>query len=311
MSYDNDLLDKLNITVSIGTVSFKLILNTFFLDHIEGDNERHRHGAFEFHYIANGAGIMEIDGIQYEIAHDKFFLISPGVFHMQKAATVNSIHKYSFKFEYKINKNADHNIPENEVKNLAYILNNTRFYTSKDIFGIKSVILEIQSELKNLYFGYYAKTQFLFSQLIINIIRAISMESKLQFEERTTKLTIENRTKIIDAYFDSNYCTNNTSQDLCRQLHTSKSQLNRILKDMYKMTFKQKQIETRLEYIKDMLIYSDIPLKTISEKSGFDSESNFSAFVKKELNMSPRLYRMLKKDNSNLLPQNTNKKQEN
>lgn len=298
MLNDYKFIDDLNLIVRIGPVSFNLIIDSSFLSHIDINNERHRHAAFEFHYITNGTGLMEIDGVQYDIDRDNFYLIRPGIYHMQKGSTLSPINKYCFKFEFEVSKNVEHNFQEDEIKNFVYTLSNIRFHCSKDIYGIKPIIIEIQSELKNKHIGYYTKTQFLFSQLLINIIRSIAMEGKLDLKEKNILPLGENRTKIIENYFDCHYNYNSSTQELCKQLHISRSQLNRILKDMYNMTFKQKQLETRLEYIKDLLVYTNIPLKTISEKSGFDSESNFSSFFKRELNMSPKQYRKQKKNGS-------------
>jgi len=74
-------------------------------------------------------------------------------------------------------------------------------------------------------------------------------------------------------------------------IHLSSSQLNRFLKKKYNMTFKQKHIERQIESAKDMLVNSDLPIREIAEKMGYASEGNFTAFFKRVLGVSPKVFR--------------------
>lgn len=77
-------------------------------------------------------------------------------------------------------------------------------------------------------------------------------------------------------------------------LSVSHSQLNRVLKKLYSMSFKQKQLETRMEIAKDMLTNSDIPVSSIAEKVGYSEVSNFSSAFKSKSGVSPAKFRMLR-----------------
>ena len=74
-------------------------------------------------------------------------------------------------------------------------------------------------------------------------------------------------------------------------IHLSSSQLNRFLKKKYHMTFKQKHIERQIEYSKDLLANTSLPIRVIAEKMGYASEGNFTAFFKRVLGISPKVFR--------------------
>jgi AraC-type DNA-binding domain-containing proteins len=252
------------------------------------------HATYEFHFITKGTGAIITDDTQYEAAPDSYYIIRPGVYHMQKDSPADPIHKYSFKFEFDIGNNND-GYSEVEVKNLLYVLSNIQFFYSKNLDKIKGIITEIQKELISSDMGYYTKVQHLFSILFTEIIREIAAEHK-QFFKTPQRVHKQDRINIIDNFFDLNYYHKPTIEDLCSLVHLSKSQLNRILKEKYNMTFKQKHIEAQIEHIKDMLTNTELPIGVIAEKTGYTCESNFTAFFKHSTGMSPKAYR--KRNNS-------------
>lgn len=302
MNNRNDFCDEWNIGTHVGPIRFDIFVDSAFFNHsLRQSSEMHRHATFEFHFITEGSGILCIDDMQYEIAANSYYLVRAGVYHKHKGSMSNPMYRYSCKFEFDICSNTDNDYSEEEVKNFVYILSNTRFFYSKNLDSVKHIITEIQSELKQKTIGYYTKVQYLFSLLFIGIMREAALEAKHKYTTQPSKKPRENRIKIIENFFDSKYYYKATSQELCRLLHLSSSQLNRILKEKYNMTFKQKHMETQIEYAKDMLINTNLPIKTIAEKTGYTSEGNFTAFFKRILGVSPKDYRKQNKpapDNS-------------
>lgn len=292
MIESGDSVNEWNIMANIGPISFNILIDSAFFNYSSKQiNERHRHATFEFHFITKGTGTIYTDDAQYDAVPDSFYLVKEGICHMQKGCITNPLEKYSFKFELEICNSMDNSYPEAEIKSIIYLLSNIRFFYSKNFNCIKDLVYEIQSELKQKSIGYYIKTQHLFSLLFVGIIREIANECKQEFEASPLKSNRENRIKIIEDFFDLNYNCKATSQDLCQLLHVSRSQLNRILKDKYKITFKQKHMETQIEYAKNLLLNSSLPIRAIAEKSGYSSESNFSAFFKHKIGISPKLFR--------------------
>jgi len=288
----SDPANEWNIKTNIGPITLDIFVDSLFFNHSDYQNsERHKHATFEFHFITKGSGVLLTDNMQYEIVPDSYYIVSPGIYHLQKGSVQDPIHRYSCKFEFDINSNTINENEEEEVKNFVYILSNTKFFYSKNLDQIRNIIYEIQSELSQQAMGYYTKTKYLFSVLFISIIREMGMTNKLISKTALPKIRTENRLTIIDNFFDFHYNYKATSKDLCQLLHISKSQLNRILKDKYNMSFKQKHMEAQIEHIKDMLINTDLPIKDIAEKIGYTSESNFNAFFRHIVGISPSKYR--------------------
>lgn len=289
---NDDSINEWNIKTNIGPISFNILLDSAFFNYSSiQHSERHNHATYEFHFITKGTGIICADNAQCEVIPDSFYLVKDGVHHMQKGCISNPIERYSFKFEFDICDSKEYNYPQEEIKSFIYLLSNIRFFYSKNFNHIKYLVYEIQSELQHKSIGYYIRTQHLFSLLFIGIIREIAIESKQQFEVSPIKINKENRMGVIEDFFELNYNYKATSQELCQLIHISKSQLNRILKEKYHMSFKQKHMEIQTEHIKYLLLNTDLSIKTITEKFAYSSESNFSAFFKRYVGISPKYFR--------------------
>ena len=294
MNKHSNYTNEWNIAAYIGPILFNILIDTAFFNYsTHQSSERHSHAAYEFHFITEGSGLLYADDMQYEVAANNYYLIRSGVYHLHKVSSSNPIHRYSFKFEFDICSNNFNSYSEEEIKNFVYILSNTRFFYSQNFDSLKQIILEIQSELKQKAIGYYTKVQHLFSLLFISILREIGLESRHEINKRVPEKYQENRLNVIENFFDLNYYYKATSKDLCGLLHLSSSQLNRILKEKYNMTFKQKHMETQIEHAKDMLINTNLPIKAVAEKTGYTTEGNFTAFFKHMLGICPKEYRKL------------------
>ncbi|OGO81655.1 MAG: hypothetical protein A2Y21_09775 [Clostridiales bacterium GWC2_40_7] len=298
MKDSTESANEWNIKANIGQIAFNISIDSNFFNYTTQQySERHKHATFEFHFITKGSGTIFTDNMQYKAVPDSYYIVNAGVYHMQKGVASDPIHRYSCKFEFDIENNMNNSCSEEEIKNFVYVLSTIQFFYSRNLNRIRHIISEIQSELMSGAMGYYSKVQHLFSLLFISIIREIATDYKhnLKISPRTYQ---KDRLNIIDNFFDLNYSHKVTLEDLCKLVHISKSQLNRIIKEKYKMTFKQKHMEAQVEHIKDMLVNSDMSIGTISEKTGYTSESNFTAFFKHSTGVSPKVYRKQDRESS-------------
>ncbi len=289
-----DSANEWNITTNMGPIIFNVIINSsFFNFSSHQSSEMHRHAMFELHFIMEGSGMLFTDDQTYNVFPESYYLIRAGIYHKQKGAPSNPIRRLSCKFEFDVSNSVDSEYSEEEIKSFVYILSNTPFFYSRNLDSIKSVLYDIQSELQQKSLGYYMKVKVLFSLMFIIILREIAKETKYDFKAQPPAVEshIGNRMSIIENFFDSSYDYKPTSKQLCELIHLSSSQLNRFLKKKYNMTFKQKHIERQIEYSKDMLINTSVPIREIAEKIGYASEGNFTAFFKRVLGVSPKIYR--------------------
>lgn len=99
------------------------------------------------------------------------------------------------------------------------------------------------------------------------------------------------RRLIIDGFFGQMVDGSARIEDLCEQVHLSQSSLNRVIRELYGTSFKQKLIESRMAYIKYYLKYTDLPVRAIAEKTGFVEDNKLSSFFRQHAGLSPTQYR--------------------
>lgn len=93
--------------------------------------------------------------------------------------------------------------------------------------------------------------------------------------------------ELIDSFFVSEFSIKSGAAALAQQLHISTRQLNRILQDMYGMSFRQKMNARRLSIALDRLQNSDDTLQQLAEFLGFSSTTALGIFIKKETGLTP------------------------
>lgn len=281
-----------NVKTNVGPVLLNIFIDSAFFRHQKQQNtQRHRHATFEFHSITKGTGRIITDNASYEVTPGCFYIVKAGIYHMQEGSISDPVARNSFKFEFDIGNKASIEYSQYEIRKFVYILSNIQFYFSRNLASIKNILNEIQTELENKNFGYYTKVQQLFSILFISIIRDIAGQADFSSGTELREILPESRIIIIDRFFETNHNYKATALDLCRLVHVSKSQLNRIMKDKYNMTYKQKHMETQIEHMKYFLINTDLSIGEIADKFGYASEGNFTAFVKRLAGKSPKAFR--------------------
>lgn len=83
-------------------------------------------------------------------------------------------------------------------------------------------------------------------------------------------------------------------EEMARQLHTSPSTLDRLVKKYYGLTPWQKVIQIRMEQAKIILRNTNYPMQAIAERLGYANEFIFSSAFKKYTNLAPKFYRQEK-----------------
>lgn len=93
------------------------------------------------------------------------------------------------------------------------------------------------------------------------------------------------------------YQTKSTVKFYAEKLNVSERQLNKATNEILHMTAKDVITEHIMEEARWRLIHAPAPIKEISVELGFSGEHNFSAFFKRNENISPLQYRRQKQKN--------------
>lgn len=98
------------------------------------------------------------------------------------------------------------------------------------------------------------------------------------------------------AYIDA-HCSDSsfTIQSVADAFHVTLSWLSRFFKEQMHMTVMEYARGKRIEYIKRLILESDLPMSEIAGKMGYSSASSFIRFFKSECGMTPMQYKEQKK----------------
>jgi len=285
------------IKTRIGSILFTIILDRSFFEFAHDfDSEKHNHSFYEIHFVVKGSGSVEVNGQSFGISPNVYYIIAPGVYHQQRLNSENILGKYSFRMECKFANTREDFFPAEESSRITEIFKSIHFFSTEDVHNNLSLLFEIRSELLDQQIGYYSRIQTLFSQLIINIIRDMASKQKDVYDI-PERFFYEKRNMIIENFFEYNYNIDASASDLAKLLHVSIRQLDRIIKESFNMSYKQRMLEKRIETAKSLLKNTNLPVKAISERVGYETESNFCAIFKQKCGCTPTKYRYDKIEN--------------
>ena len=281
-------MDSMQITTNIGSNRFVVTMNDLFFNPVFSSvTEKHNHISFEFMYIIEGQYSITANGITHNLPPNHYSLTGPGVYHEQRST--NPVKKIRFSFEHAYKQIAQGYFPSQEDSMISESVRGISHIFGKDDGTVLSLLNRIQSELSAHRFGYYAKTQALFTELLLHLVRNHSANTTATYDAPKRQPS-DTRSIAIEDFFEANYQRKIALSDLAQQLYISNRQTVRILREKYNMSFKQKIIEKRIEASKTLLQNTNLPVKDIAEHIGYET-ANFSAMFKQKTGCTPKEYR--------------------
>ena len=286
---ENINLLPVELELVLGHMIFSVFFDdAFFDEHVSNNSIIHNHCTFEVHFIFGGEGFLEIGENRYSIKEGSCFFLNKRIPH--RVYSVDSLLRYCIRFNFEPLK-------KQKEKNVSFFTDNIRI----DMFDLQwfmwegfgenvENIREIHKEILAKKLGYLTIVQSLLAKIIINILRAMEPERKETYE--ISDGNIDKKTDyIIDCFFQKNYFLKTYIGDLADELKVSKRQLERMIKKRYRISFKQKIIERRVEKAKDLLRNTELKVDEIGRMVGYEYSGNFINIFKKSTNMTPGEYR--------------------
>ncbi|WP_127583824.1 AraC family transcriptional regulator [Paenibacillus koleovorans] len=280
--------DRLRIEVQIGTIRFDLMIHADTV--LSAPSEKHNHSAYEVHYFVSGSGTLYVDSEELTVSAGSILLIGPGVYHSFRVQADDPVSRFFIRFTFTQTDESKSREQQQEDRQIVGILSQVThmLYTDPAFDETVRLIKSIYRELDTQLTGYYAQIQTLFVQLLIRLIRSLSLR-RSDFTI-PVRISDEMRTLMIDHFFDR-YREHLTIDDLARQLHLSRRQTNRILLQYYQMSFKQKQRNTRIQVAMELLLTNELTLEQIAERVGYPSVFPFCKAFKQTTSETPTKYR--------------------
>lgn len=281
---DGKILDSLFIDFHIS--EFHCQMTTLTREHRAGNPYfRHRHSAFELHYISSGGAVFRIGTDSHDVAAGQMILIAPGVYHSIKE-TSKDISKMCLGFEVLTP-------PRGYQKQEA--LSMDRCFRAFDAVVLDAVSLEpLLSQIRCIpaeslsQFTTQEELKAMLSLLILGITRKLALHSPAA---RQQELVPTQRSQLIDEFFNRNFYLQDGDRQLANLLHVSCRQLDRILKELYGKSYREKLLEIRLEIAIDLLQTTQRRVTEISELTGYSNPANFSAFIRSATGRTPTAIR--------------------
>ncbi|MHC1694873.1 MAG: AraC family transcriptional regulator [Eubacteriales bacterium] len=301
-----------DLDILIGDLRINIIFDNGFFKPGGISETLHNHIFYEIHYIINESCEILSDIKKYRLSKHNLCLIPPLLYHYTAKIRELPI-KYCIRFTYgKIKKKTDDSLYDEFDKTLNGVDGIIVLRKSRE-FGM--LLDEIYREYSLSEYGSIPLIQSLLTQFFIRLYRTLvrkSMDGKmiiksgsrtnmsrasvaeLSGDNKRPGHSKEYRDYKIETFFQENIARSLKVDDLAEELHLSVKQTNRILKDFYGHTFKQKLIEERLSQAKQLLGNASLSIDRIAESIGYNSKTGFYIAFKKNCGMTPDTYRKAK-----------------
>ncbi len=230
--------------------------------------EPHRHHYFELMFFETGGGEQLIDFINYEIKSKGIYLVCPGQIHLMKRNEKANGVLIQFSNELLMNKN----IPWN-------ILSYGQFIENEILFDeCLQLVHQIKKEIEH-------NTTVFKKEIISDFLKIILLKlfgkSEIKNEQDSDFLSFI-------TLLESKFKEWSSVSDYTTALHISSKRLNTLTKKHLGKTPLHVIHDRMLLEVKRMMVSSkDLSLKEIGYELNFESQANFSNFIKKKTGFYP------------------------
>jgi AraC-like DNA-binding protein len=283
---------SLEIRVPIGT----LLMEVFYINYEAAVPAwgfgNHAHSSYELHFVSSGRGTLRVGDKKFAIVPGTFYLTGPGVYHEQKADRRDPMNEYCLNFDLIVGKPSNRKnksyLPI-EVDEIAQTFAATTFWFGHDTSRSAELFERVFDELETRRMGHYTSIQNWLSLIILNALRCFvgNRQTRAVIPERQVT---DSRRLLIDHYFQA-LDRPRSRRELASILGTSVRHLNRILADIYSLSFREKLVRSRLDLAADLLRNSELPIAEVSARLGFARQAYFSRSFRTRFGIAPSLYR--------------------
>lgn len=274
-----------------------LIINVFYISFEPGGPDwiigNHCHNTYELHFIPYGRGVLRIDQESYDIVPETFYVTGPGVYHKQIFDSGDPMAECCINFDLiqleRYEEKRNHEFLQPEVDLIARTFCETPFWFGRDDLQTHELFRKIRDEFENRYIGYHANICSLIIEVIVNAVRCFTRHQKATYEIPGKSLE-DNKRQILDFSMEYEFQTISI-EEIARRLGVSVRQAERVIKQYFGMSFREKMNDTRLKQAKHRLRETNLPIEQVAEEVGFKNTTYFRALFKSAEQMTPQEYR--------------------
>ncbi|MCP1111049.1 AraC family cel operon transcriptional repressor [Lachnospiraceae bacterium PF1-21] len=252
----------------------------------------HKHTFFELMYVYDGHCQQKFAHTEFHLKTGDICIIPPGIEH-----TI-SLNDESIVFNILIRKNTLHNIFYNflSTPNILSSFFLSNIYAEK---GNDYIIFHTGSDLEIqrgfLYMLWETTNKEMYHYQMISYTLMLVFGLLIRNYENTVDMPIF--TKRVDVqrfallqYIQEHY-TDIRLENVAKHFHYTPEYTSKLIKETTGMTFTEIIQRIRIEKAQEMLQNTNLSIATISEKVGYDAPEYFIRLFKKNVQMTPSVYR--------------------
>lgn len=229
---------------------------------------------FQINYITSGEGILETRTGKYPVKEGSVIIVFPGMWHRYRPSKTGwKEHYVGFNGAF-----------ANQIFQNEFFAGNNPIYH----IGFNELLLQSFHELFNLVDMEKTGYQQICSGLVVYILSTIiSIKKNENFEGKQIEHTIQKACLIIRENIDKNM----NIEKLAADLNIDYSIFRKMFKAYTGISPGQYHLSLRIRQAKDLLINTNLSIKEISYRLGFESIFYFSRVFKSKTGISPTEYK--------------------
>ncbi len=244
---------------------------------VQEDYPPHWHDFYELEYIHKGHALQTINGIEYPVSPGSVALLSPTDFHCYtNVSGQDPLMVFNIKF-------SDLILP-NELRTELSALTHPMFSEAQPIKPIFDALFQ---EYNNDYYGRELYILAGISQLCVLLLRSGRVEGSVIQGENSNLSVIQQAVLYIRAHYRGQL----TVKDVATAVHLTPNYFSEYFKLQTGVKFSAYVQKLRLEFAVSLLKMSDLSVKEVADRSGFNSATYFSNAFKDCYGISPEQFR--------------------
>ena len=256
----------------------------------------HTHTVYDIHCPVEGSYYIVTDQGKIRAEPGKLVIIAPGVYHQSEHdPQCAAVKRCGFKLSVLHRLAEDPMLhPENghDAACAATFSAIRQTAVIRDTFSCIEQLRAIRAEFASNQVGNYQRVQGLLAALVVDLVRALQADG--QGQACPPELLKDARRETIEMYFNTYFSGQASQEQLAGLMYVSTRQLNRILHELYGLSFKEKLLHTRVSVAKTWLSATEKPIGDIAEICGYEFESSLNHAFKRLTGLTPREYRKAK-----------------
>lgn len=279
----NALLNQHISQITADEVSFRIHYWGFMPSHY--NNSLHRHSFFEICYVLEGNGEYSDNGVDYPLQEGTLFCSRPGIWHQIRSEQGLILFFVAFEID-------ESRTSETYSRNFRSLIHRGKILAEPKDASISAQIWQtIFSMAESKHSVSKDMLQHLVLSLFLSFLHGLSSIPDLSvdsLDEDTEEHRLLKRAKL---YIKDNLSSSLSIEHVSQELGISSRHLSRLFHSQLGQTFVHYVQERRVQKAKKWLLNSDIAIKDIAKRTGFDSVHYFTRVFTKKLGVAPAKFR--------------------